>query len=145
MTYEFSKNERLCSKFVIEKLFNEGKVIYEYPLKAFWLSIQLPDKVPVQSVINVSKKRFKRAVKRNLLKRRMREAFRLNKEPLYNFLESKNLQIALLILFNDNSLIDFEIIQKGMIKLLTKISNKIESSGLNNVSAELGVNSTLTK
>jgi len=125
MQYTYKKSERLCSKFIIEKLFNEGKTIYEYPFKAFWIEIELPENVPVQTVINVSKKRFKRAVKRNLLKRRMREAFRLNKQNLYNSIQLQNKQIALMILYNNNSILDFIHIQDGMIKLFNKIITKI--------------------
>lgn len=126
MNFYYPKKERLCSKFIIEKLFNEGKVLYEFPFKAFWLPINLPEEVPVQSVINVSKKRFKRAVKRNLLKRRMREAFRLNNHKFYNSLQLQNKQIALMILFNNNSILDFAVIQDGMIKLLDKLIAKTE-------------------
>jgi ribonuclease P protein component len=128
MDFSFHKKERLCSKYIIEKLFNEGKVVYEYPFKAFWLQIDLPEKVPVQTVINVSKKRFKRAVKRNLLKRRMREAFRLNNYNFYSKIDSQQKQFALMILYNNNTILDFNSIQLGMIKLLDRILLKIEST-----------------
>lgn len=128
MDYSFKKNERLCSKIIIEKLFNEGKSIYSGSLKLIWLIIDLPEEVPVQSVINVSKRRFKRAVKRNLLRRKMKEAFRLNKFSLYTTLEKKNKQLALMILYNSNSICDFSQISEAMKELLQSLINKLEIS-----------------
>ncbi|MBQ0025424.1 MAG: ribonuclease P protein component [Bacteroidales bacterium] len=60
----------------ILSLFKNGKVIYRYPLRATFIS----GKGDV--IVSVPKRLFKRAVKRNLLKRRIREAFRHNSDIL---------------------------------------------------------------
>jgi ribonuclease P protein component len=132
MKFSYPKKEKLCSKILIERLFNEGKVIYEFPLKVLWMELELPEKVPVQSVISVSKRRFKRAVKRNILKRRMREAFRLNKHELHKTLEEGKLQIGIMILYNNNSLVEFSLIESGMKNVLSKIGDKISQKCQNN-------------
>ena len=77
----FSKSERLCSKIAIEKLVEEGKSFHLSPFKISWLS-NTEESVPVQILISVPKRTFKRAVYRNLLKRRIREAYRKNKQSL---------------------------------------------------------------
>lgn len=126
MDLTYPKSEKLCSKTVIDKLFGQNKPIYEYPLKAFWIIHPLPEQVAVQSLVTVSKRRFKRANKRNLIKRRMREAFRLNKTVLYETATKKNAQIAIMFIYNTNEILPFDIIQSGMIKLLDKICQKID-------------------
>ncbi len=125
MKFSYPKKERLCSKILIERLFNDGKVIYEFPLKVLWLESELTENVPVQSILNVSKRRFKRAVKRNLLKRRMREAFRLNNHEFYETLQTRNLQIAIMILYNNNTILEYSVIEAGMKNILNKIMLKI--------------------
>jgi ribonuclease P protein component len=126
MDYSYKKNERLCNKIIIEKLFNEGKSIYSGSLKLIWLLIDLPEKVPVQTVINVSKRRFKRAVKRNLLRRRMKEAFRLNKFELYTVLKKNNKQLAIMILYNSNSINNYSQISEAMKELLHSLISKLQ-------------------
>jgi len=88
----FSKEERLCSRKLIDLLFKNGSSFLLYPFSVYYLQIDraeaLPEKLsgkrtfPVQVVMNVSKKRYKRAVDRNLVKRRSREAYRLQKTAL---------------------------------------------------------------
>ena len=70
----FPKQQHLKQPLVISELVSHGKTTFKYPLKAFYApSGELP-----RYAISVPKKHFKRAVKRNLLKRRIREAIRLN-------------------------------------------------------------------
>lgn len=76
----FRKEERLCSKVQLDLLFKNGSSFLLYPYRCTFLKVEAITDVPVQVVINVSKKRYKRAVDRNLIKRRTRELYRLNKE-----------------------------------------------------------------
>ena len=97
----------------------------------FWIIHPLPEKVPVQSAVAVSKRNFKRANKRNLLKRRMREAFRLNKQVLYSKIESLDIQIAVMIIFNHTKILSFNEIEPAMQKVFSKIIARIEAQGPN--------------
>ena len=79
---EFPKSERLCSKKTIELLFKEGKVEFLYPYRVVFSIKDQPDKIPPQVLFAVSRKNFKKAVHRNWIRRRMKEAYRLNKTQL---------------------------------------------------------------
>ncbi|MGV8878534.1 MAG: ribonuclease P protein component [Sphingobacteriaceae bacterium] len=76
--YTLKKEERLCSKKLIDELFHNGSSFLCYPYKVTWLLADADH--PVQVLFSVPKKRYKRAVDRNLAKRRMREAYRLLKQ-----------------------------------------------------------------
>ncbi len=77
--FTFRKEERLNKEIWIKELFEKGSSFHLYPFKVLFLPH--PDlQYPVnQILISVSKRNFKRAVDRNTVKRRIREAYRLNK------------------------------------------------------------------
>ena len=124
--YTFTKEERLCNKKLIDALFHNGSSFLCYPFKASWLVVTQPQKFPAQIIFSVSKKRFKRAVDRNLLKRRMREAYRLNKQlQLYTSLIEADKQVILSLGYIGKEIADYEFIKKKMLKLLVQLNTEV--------------------
>ena len=80
MSFSLKKHEILRSKKNIQELFETGSSFFLYPFKIFFLPAKDPKNCQV--LFSVSKKYFKKAVDRNLIRRRMREAYRLNKMNL---------------------------------------------------------------
>jgi len=120
--YTFKKEERLCNKKLIDELFHNGSSFLCYPFKASWLVVDEPLQFPAQILFSVSKKRYKHAVDRNLIKRRMREAYRLNKQQyLYNTLTGSNKSIVLSVGFIGKEIVEYDFAEKKMLKLLTQL------------------------
>lgn len=123
--FEFKKNERLCSKKIIDQLFSDGKSILLYPIKyTFFINTQWHAPL-CQVMFSVSKKRFKNAVHRNRIKRLVREAYRLNKLEFYNNLTKNNISIFLSISYIANNELPFHDIKENMAKGLIHVINTI--------------------
>lgn len=126
ISHSFKKSERLCSKKVIDKLFTEGESFLVFPLKFVFLKAKITSDLPVQAGFSVGKKVFKKVVQRNLIKRRMREAYRLNKHNLYTSIENE--QVAVFIIFIGKTVLEYKPIEdamkKGIKKLLKEISKR---------------------
>lgn len=97
-----------------------GESLKSYPLKLVFLPAVLPKDVPVQVAMAVGKRQFKSAVKRNRIKRLMREAYRLNKGLFFNNIEGK---YAFLFLYIGTDLPSFEMVNEAMTKLLQKFKS----------------------
>jgi ribonuclease P protein component len=125
-TYTFTKEERLCNKKLIEQLYHNGSSFLCYPFKVSWLTVTDVQLFPAQVLFSVSKKRYKRAVDRNLIKRRIREAYRLYKQQhLYSALQSLDKSIAFSIAFIGKEISDYDLVEKKMLKLLTLLLEQI--------------------
>ena len=120
--YTFKKEERLCSKKLIEELFHNGSSFLLYPFRIVWLTHAFPANVPVQVLINVPKRRFKKAVDRNLIKRRIRESYRLNKSTeLYGSLEGHPSQLLLAFQYVGKDIAGFNLIDKKLKQALIQL------------------------
>ena len=101
----FSKDERLCSSKLIDRLFTEGnRQISVFPVRLVWLMAD--DIEGVQILISAPKRNFHHAVDRNRIKRQIREFYRTHSAPLKEAVASKGQGLALAFLFNDTHLWD---------------------------------------
>jgi ribonuclease P protein component len=81
--FAFRKEERLNKEIWIKELFEKGSSFHLYPFRVIYLPHPKPDWPCSQVLISVSTRNFKKAVDRNTIKRRIREAYRLNKQVLH--------------------------------------------------------------
>ena len=121
----FPLKEHLKSKSVIDRLYAEGASVTSYPLRAVFLE-QSSDKQESTAaiLISVAKRRFRHAVDRNLMKRRIREAYRTEKHQFVESLENNNLKMAVAILYIDTKKSSTLFLRKKMGKLLSSILSK---------------------
>lgn len=126
--FTFKKEERLCRKISIDHLFHNGQSFFVYPLKIIWEQIEEERKSPVQVLISVSKRNFKKAVDRNYIKRIIREAYRKNKPALYesSIARGKNLNFA--IIYTAKEIIAYEELEKKIIQMLNRLIQEHEET-----------------
>jgi len=127
--YTLSKKERLNSKTLIDRLFAGGsKSFPAFPLRAVYMPIEPTEEdAPAASIlISAPKKHFKRAVKRNLVKRQVREAYRKNKHLLLDALASKNKRLVLAFIWLDNNIHSSAEVEEKVKKLLFHIVERLE-------------------
>ena len=126
MNFSFKKGERLKSRKLIERMFNrEGESFAVYPLRIIWFDTDLDSTYPAQFALSVPKRAFPKAAHRNLLRRRIREAYRLNKHQLYELLQDKDKQIAIMLLYTAKKPLAYPEIEKAVQKIIRKLGNKI--------------------
>lgn len=127
--HTFRKEERLCSKNHLDLLFNSGSSFLVYPFRVTFFCKDPVIGVPVKVVINVPKKRYKRAVDRNLLKRRIREVYRLNKQSsFYPFVENANTMLLLSIQFVGKEIYPVSFLEKKLLLVFKRLMDNFPSN-----------------
>ena len=119
----FTKSERLKSRKLIDHLFEKGASFNSYPLRVTYLLDPNPVGSSHRAMFTVSKKRFKRAVDRNKIKRRMKEAYRLNKAILY----SKQPVIPCLIayIYIGKEIAQYQLVEEKLKAALVRLVNEV--------------------
>jgi ribonuclease P protein component len=123
----FSKRERIVSRKLIEQLFSKDSShsTSAFPLRVVYMERTLEKgQEPVQILISVSKRHFKRAVKRNRVKRQIREAYRHNKQLLTEKM-SPDKQMAVAFIWLADELYDSVQVEKSVKKLLWKVAESV--------------------
>ena len=124
--FTLSKEERLCSRKALEELFEgSNKSMLAYPIRAVF---QKTEEAGIRIMVSVSKRFFKRAVKRNRIKRQLREAYRLNK----HLLKPASGGINIAFLWNSNDLLPTAKVMEKMQNLLNKINESVSDTSSDN-------------
>ena len=128
LSHRLPKQERVCSKKLIDKLFNGGHshTMSAFPLRVVTMTqdggdASLP---PTQLLVSVPKKHFKRAVKRNRVKRQVREAYRLQRQIVSLKVKDKQ-SVVMAFIWLDNKLWPTETVKQKVGNLMQRISEKL--------------------
>lgn len=117
MKATFNKTERLKSKTEIELLFSEGKSISKYPIRLVYRkSVFEKEDVKIKAAVSVSKRNFKKAVDRNLIKRLMRESYRKNKYIVPNTTH----QFTFMFLYSGKEIPKYSLLESKIKEIIQK-------------------------
>ena len=118
--FSFKKEERLAKEKHIQELFEKGSSFHLYPFRVLTLPNSEAETKGNKILISVSKRNFKRAVDRNLIKRRIREAYRLQKDQI------KGNSLLLAFVYTAKEIEPFQAIKGKLFLVLEKIK-KLDS------------------
>lgn len=124
--YTLSKAERLSWKRYIDLLFAEGQSFVAFPLRVVYLYTDETMPAPASILISVPKKKFKRAVKRNLIKRQVREVYRVRKYDLIEPLQVKGRSLLIAFLYLDKEIHPVADMEKAMNKAIRLLREKMQ-------------------
>ncbi|MDC6365184.1 MULTISPECIES: ribonuclease P protein component [Flavobacteriaceae] len=119
--FTFQKNEKLKSKKLFETLFADGSSIHKFPVKLLYIPSLFDDGAKIKVGVVAPKRKFKKAVHRNRIKRLLREAYRLNKPLIFNNMEGN---FAFLFLYLGDKMPNFEEVDGAMKNVLEAFLKK---------------------
>ncbi len=122
------KQERLRSKKQIERLFRQGNTFRIFPFKIIWLESETRTNYPAQVLIGVSKKHLRRAVARNKLKRKIREAYRKNKQFYYDYLNETGKKVIIAIIHNGKDITRYNETEQKIIASFNRLIEEHEKT-----------------
>ena len=134
-SFTLSKEERICSKKLIEQLFNGGtaRSMSSFPLRVVFTTIERqPGQPPASIIVSVPKRHFKHAVDRNRVKRQLREAYRHHKQLLADALtDMPGKAVALSLIWMDSHHRPSGEVEHKLQNLLTRIAEKLRMQAVN--------------
>ncbi len=129
MPHTLSKAERLNQRKIIGKMFRGGARSFTvFPLRVVYMEATDDLRAPVAMMTSVSKRYFKHAVRRNRVKRQIREAYRLNKDSLADFATANNRKIAVDFIYLSDRLFDTTFITKKVCTALSIIEERLQAA-----------------
>lgn len=110
----------MCSKKQLEKLFNEGKSFFYFPVKVVYILNDLKPEHPVQAAFSVSRKNFRKATSRNFIRRKMKEIYRLNKQELNQV--NPKFGLSVIFIYISAEISEFTVIEKAVQSAIYRLS-----------------------
>jgi len=121
MGNQFTKQERLSSRKDISELFTSGNGFVEHPFRVNWNLVESDSEIPVKVAFSVPKRLLKRAVDRNKVKRRCREAYRLNSGQLKKKI-GVNKTMNIMFIYLSGEVLSFSEIEPKIILILRRLT-----------------------
>lgn len=123
--YEFPKKEKLCNETVIKELFSYGRSFVISPILLVWSFSDNFNDVAIKSIIVVPKKKIRLAVSRNIVKRRLKEAYRKNKINLEDNLKISNKQLNIAIIYQNEEILSYKVIETKIKLILERLKKQL--------------------
>ena len=123
--FEFPKKQKLCSETVIQEMFYNGKSFKTSAVRLVWKVSNNEDEVTIKSIIVVPKKKIRLAVKRNIIRRRMKEAYRLHKMEFENMLKDSDLQLSIAMIYQKENILPYKTVEEEIKLILERLSKEI--------------------
>jgi ribonuclease P protein component len=121
----FSSEERIKSRKLLEKLYQEGEQIKNFPYRLKYLKVAFDSGAQVQIVVSIPKRNVKKAVKRNRLRRQIKEVYRLNKADLLSQFKDKEKGLALFLIYTGKENQQYEYLESKLKELLEKLQKTL--------------------
>ncbi|KAA3646818.1 MAG: ribonuclease P protein component [Bacteroidetes bacterium] len=120
MKFDLKKSERIHHRDEIQMLFTKGKTFVDFPFRVIYLSVPKETEA-VKIAVSIPKKKIKKAVDRNLLKRRTKEAYRLNKHSLKSAIAKQEFTLLIMFIFQSKEILPFMEIQDKINRILLRL------------------------
>ncbi len=121
----FNKGERLCGKTQIDRLFSEGKSVSCFPLRAVYRLCPSEEEPDIVVLFSVPKKRLKKAVCRNRVRRQLRDMYRHSRKSLRMSLPGSGVELHLAFVFCDVCLWPGQPLTQRFDRIVEKLSEKL--------------------
>ena len=123
--FEFPKNQKLCNEKSIARLFENGNSVSEKPFRIIYNIDNNNEDIFLKALIVVPKKRVRLASDRNVIKRRVKEAYRLQKSELEKYLKSNHHQLNLAIIYQKHEIADYKLIDEKIKLLFRRLKEEL--------------------
>lgn len=120
MDFSLPRKDIIRSGKDINALLEKGETLFKHPVKATFRTATGAG--TARMMVSVPKRNFKRAVKRNLLKRRIREAFRLNRHLL-----GEGAEIDIMFVYLGKEIADYATIESSVKFLLGQLKDRLSA------------------
>ena len=123
--FEYPKKQKLCNETAIKEMFSNGNSFVIHTIRLVWKEEVNSDNVAIKSIIVVPKKQLKLAADRNIVRRRMKEAYRLNKSAIESFLVDKNKHLNIAIIYQNEKILSYKVIEEKIKLILGRLREEI--------------------